>query len=98
MPESLPAAPAWLHPITLHAMEAARDRAQAWGKDAFGVAEAAREVVLAHYPAIPLPMIAEAVAAIVHDPQGYSATAGQPAGVTVAYLFPLSFIPLLYLL
>ena len=72
--------PPWLDQTTLRAMEAAKGRALAWGRDAMAAAEAAREVALAHYPALPLPMIAEAVAVVVPDPCGVGAGAGHPLG------------------
>lgn len=77
-----PAPPAWLAPATLRAMEAARDRCLAWGGDARAAAEAAREVALAHLPALPLRMIAEAVSAAVPDPEGLGAA--MPAALAAA--------------
>lgn len=75
MPPDLPAsgaapasAPAWLDASTLRAMRAARDRRLATGDGAQVAEEAMREVVRAHHPALPLRMIAEAVAAVVQDP------------------------------
>ena len=60
----------------MRAMVAARERMLTWGRDALAAAEAAREVALSHYPALPLPMIAEAVAAVVPDPCGIGGGAG----------------------
>ncbi len=74
------APPAWLDAITLRAMEAARDRRLAWGGDSRSAARAVREVVRAHYPALPMRMIAEAVGAILPDPQGRPATAPEWQG------------------
>jgi len=55
-------------------MWAASYRAAAWGHHARQTADAVREVLLTHYPALPMPMpmpmIAEAVAAVVPDPEG----------------------------
>lgn len=64
--------PAWLDAITLRAMTAARDRCLAWGGDARAAARDAAEIARAHHPALPMRMIAEAVAAVVPDPQGRS--------------------------
>ena len=64
-------APPWLDAITLRAMAAARDRRLAWGGDARAAARAAAEIARAHHPALPMRMIAEAVAAVVPDPQGH---------------------------
>ncbi len=61
-------------------MVAARERMLTWGRDALAAAEAARDVALAHYPALPLPMIAEAVAAVVPDPLGLGGGAGAGQG------------------
>jgi hypothetical protein len=63
------APPAWLDATTLHAMRVARDRRLAAGEDAEAAAQAAREVVRAHYPALPLRMLAEAVAAVTQPPR-----------------------------
>jgi hypothetical protein len=68
MPETQPAALAWLHPLTLRAMKSAAAGALASARGADAAAEAARAVALARYPALPLPMIAEAVAAALAQP------------------------------
>ena len=57
--------PAWLDATTLRAMQVACDARRAAGEDAEAASQAAREVVRARYPALPLRMIAEAVAAVV---------------------------------
>ena len=62
--------PSWLAAITLRAMTEARDRRLAWGGDARAAAQAAAEVARAHHPALPMRMLAEAVAAVVPDPEG----------------------------
>jgi hypothetical protein len=58
-------------------MEEARDRRLAWGGTARQAAEAARELVLAQHPPLPLTLIAEAVAAVVPDPEGLAAARGE---------------------
>ena len=75
--------PSWLTAAVLHAMEKAAHRAFAWSRTAEGAAAAAREVALAHMPAAPMPMIAEAVAAVVPDPEGWNGRR-DPAGSPVA--------------
>src|SRR4051812_31552951 len=76
--------PGWLDHGTLGVMTAVSNRALHWGRGAEGAALAARDVVWARFPALPLTMIAEAVAAVVHDPNGSSAVRGEapttPAG------------------
>jgi hypothetical protein len=74
------APPAWLDAITLRAMAAARDRRLAWGGDARAAARAVREVVRSHYPALPMRMIAEAVATMLPDPEGRPAHAAEAGG------------------
>jgi hypothetical protein len=63
------AGPPWLEAPTLRAMEEARDRCLARGGTPRAAAMAAREVAVAHRPALPARMIAEAVAAVVPDPR-----------------------------
>ena len=75
-PPPAPIAPPWLEPATLRAMEAAVRRTLAWNRTAWAVAEAAREVARAHLPAATMGMIAEAVAAVLPDPQGPAAPHG----------------------
>lgn len=77
-PERPDPPPPWLEPITLRAMEAARDRRLAWGGDAQAAAQAAREVARAHHPALPLGMIEEAVACVVPDAEGRPGAPAQP--------------------
>jgi len=74
--------PSWVPDAMLRAMEQAAHRAFAWGRTAEGAA-AAREVALAHMPAAPMPMIAEAVAAVVPDPEGWT-DRRDPAGAPTA--------------
>jgi hypothetical protein len=57
--------PAWLAEATLQAMQAARDRCLAAGGTVRQAAEAVRLVALAHCPALPATLIAEAVAEVV---------------------------------
>jgi hypothetical protein len=78
VPDRSPFAPSWLDSGTLRVMEAARKRVLAQGRDASAADAAAREVALAHYPALPLPLIAEAVAAVIPDPQGFAASDAFP--------------------
>ncbi len=75
MAETEPALP-WLHPLTLRAMQSAAASMSASGRSADAAAEAAREVALAHYPALPLPMIAEAVAVVLALPHYRSGAVG----------------------
>ncbi len=63
MAETQPAALPWLHPLALDAMKSATARVLASGQIMDTAAEAVREVALARYPALPLPMVADAVAA-----------------------------------
>jgi hypothetical protein len=77
MPDTQPAALAWLHPLTLRAMKSAAAGALASGRGTDTAAEAARAVALARYPALPLPMIAEAVAAALAQPQAGGGVAGR---------------------
>jgi len=70
-----PLQPDWLDAATLRAMELARDRALAWGKGAREAAEAAHAVAWAHHPALPMTMLADAVALVVPDPEGLTAAA-----------------------
>ncbi len=78
--------PAWLDGPTRRAMAAARDRCLARGGGAQQAAAAAREVALARLPALPVRMIAEAVAAVAPDaaegrrrPGGVDGTGPAPA-------------------
>lgn len=73
------APPPWLDAGTLRAMQAELARMLAWGRDALAAREAVRELVLARYPALPLPMLAEAVATVVPDAQGGSYAPPAPA-------------------
>lgn len=82
----------------LRAMEQAAHRAFAWGRTAEGAAAAVREVALAHMPAAPMRMIAEAVAAVVPDPEGWThrrsaaaAPAATQAEVVEALCYALRF-------
>jgi hypothetical protein len=59
-----PALP-WLSRATLVAARAARSQPGALARTGDGGSEAVREVILAHHPALPLTMIAEAVAYIL---------------------------------
>ncbi len=76
--------PGWVPDAMLRAMERAAHRAFAWGRSAEGAADAAREVALAHMPAAPMPMIAEAVTAVVPDPEGWNGRRAPAAGTPVA--------------
>jgi hypothetical protein len=58
--------PAWLTEATLLAMQAAQDRSRAAGRRQ--VAEAVRLAALAHCPALPASMIAEAVELVLRRP------------------------------
>jgi hypothetical protein len=78
MPDTQPAALAWLHPLSLRAMQSAAAGALASGS-ADAAAEAAREVALAHYPALPLPMIAEAVAEVIKQQRHGNGVPARPA-------------------
>jgi hypothetical protein len=69
--------PGWLDHGTLGVMRTAANRALNWGRGAKGAAMAARDVVWARYPSLPLTMIADAVAAVVPDPEGLSAAKGE---------------------
>lgn len=69
-PSHVPRKPDWLDEATYSAMQQALYRATAFGQDSHRVAQAVRDVALAHYPAATMRMIAEAVACIVPDPQG----------------------------
>jgi hypothetical protein len=69
--------PGWLNHGTLGAMTIEANRALHWGRGAEGAALAARDVVWARYPSLPLTMIADAVAAVVPDPAGLSAARGE---------------------
>lgn len=64
------AVPPWLDQATLRAMEQARERAFAWGRDALGAREAVQDILLAFRPALPLTMVTEAVAMVVPDAEG----------------------------
>ena len=65
-----PTVPPWLETVTLAAMQQAVNRALAWNQTAEAAAEAAREVARAHLPAATMAMLAEAVAAVLPDPEG----------------------------
>jgi hypothetical protein len=69
--------PGWLDHGTLGVMTTAANRALNWGHGAEGAALAARDVVWARYPSLPLTMISDAVAAVVPDPEGLSAARGE---------------------
>ncbi|WP_198370192.1 hypothetical protein [Roseomonas rosulenta] len=71
--------PPWLDVPTLRAMEAERARILAWGRDALAARNAVRDVLLARRPALPLPMIEAAVAAVVPDAEGGSYAPPVPA-------------------
>lgn len=60
-PGSAPWPAPWPDPITVLAMTAARDRHLARGGDVEDAVHAAREIILARHPALPLRMIGEAV-------------------------------------
>lgn len=75
-----PSKPDWLPLSTLRAMEQAIYRAVAFGRDSTRVMQAARDVALAHMPAAPMPMIAEAVQAAMPDPQGLAAFSPERRG------------------
>jgi outer membrane protein TolC len=62
--------PSWLEALTIAAMQQAVNRALTWNPTAETAAEAAREVARAHLPAATMGMIAEAVAAVLPDPEG----------------------------
>jgi len=64
------AVPPWLDNITLRALETARERAFAWGRDALAAADAVRHLLVACRPSLPWTMIDEAVAAVVPDAEG----------------------------
>ena len=70
--------PPWLDAATLRAMQAELARMMAWGRDALAAREAVRELVLARYPALPLPMLGEAVAAVVPDAESGSCATPLP--------------------
>ena len=65
-----PIVPPWLEAATLAAMQQVVNRALAWSRTAEAATEAAREVARAHLPAATMGMIAEAVAAVLPDPEG----------------------------
>lgn len=78
------APPHWLEPPLLRALEAERNRQFAWGRDALAARSAVQDVLLALRPALPLPMIAEAVEAVVPDAEGLTgASGGLGAGAAV---------------
>jgi hypothetical protein len=60
-------------------MQAELARMLAWGRDALAARDAVRELVLARQPALPLPMIEEAVAAVVPDAEGSTYAPPVPA-------------------
>lgn len=72
-------APPWLDLPTLRAMEAERARMLAWGRDALAARDAVWDLLLARRPALPLPMIEAAVAAVVPDAEGHSYSPPVPA-------------------
>lgn len=76
--EQVGLAPPWLDVPTLRALEAERARMLAAGRDALAIRDAVRDALLAGRPALPLPMIDEAAAAVVPDPGG-AASAPRPA-------------------
>lgn len=53
-------------------MEAEHARILVWGRDALAARDAVRNVLLARRPALPLPMIDAATAAVVPDTDGQS--------------------------
>lgn len=61
-PDAPPARPAWLAHATWQAMLAARADGPAGGPDA------ARDLVRAHYPALPQPMIEDALGCLPTSP------------------------------
>jgi hypothetical protein len=67
------AAPWWLESPLLRALEAERSRQLAWGRNALTARDAVQDVLLALRPALPLPMIAEAVAVVVLGAEGLTA-------------------------
>jgi hypothetical protein len=72
--------PAWLDAPTLRAMQAELARMLAWGRDALAARDAVLEVLLARRPGLPLPMLAEAVAAVVPDAEGLPRSSGPGRG------------------
>ena len=63
-----PPAPAWLGVATLRLARAAGAAALARGRTAREAQEAAQDVLLARHPALPMTMIAEALAAAAGAP------------------------------
>ena len=74
------APPPWLESPVLRAMEAELNRQLAWGHDALAARLAVQDVLVALRPALPLPMIAEAVALVVPDAEGLSAAPARLQG------------------
>lgn len=72
------APPPWLNTATLCAMEAAFARMLAWGREALAARDSGRAVLLARNPALPLPMIEAALAAVVPDAEGGERAPGHP--------------------
>ncbi len=65
-----PAAPAWLGVATLRLARARRAAAAARGRPAHEATEAARDVLVARHPALPMTMITEALVAAVGTAEG----------------------------
>ena len=65
--DQLPPAPTWLSPVTLAAARAARSQSR-MASQGNAESQVVREVIMAHHPALPLTMIAEAVAYVLGSP------------------------------
>jgi len=66
--DQLPPTPTWLSPATLAAARAACGKSR-MASQGNAESQAVREVIMAHHPALPLTMIAEAMAYVLREEQ-----------------------------